>query len=89
MRRIHMIVYGRVQGVGFRFFVQQTANHYQVKEWVRNRDDGSVEEAQADSPALDFFVETAKQGSRYSDISDWEIREKEWDPSLENFRIRY
>jgi len=36
-------VRGRVQGVGFRYFVEQTAKRLGVRGWVRNDDDGSVE----------------------------------------------
>jgi acylphosphatase len=34
---------GRVQGVGFRYFVQQSAEALGIRGWVRNNDDGSVE----------------------------------------------
>jgi acylphosphatase len=37
------VVRGRVQGVGFRWFVENTANALGVKGWTRNLDDGSVE----------------------------------------------
>lgn len=36
-------VNGRVQGVGFRYFVEQGANSIGLRGWVRNADDGSVE----------------------------------------------
>jgi acylphosphatase len=36
-------VRGRVQGVGFRWFIEKHANDIGVKGWTRNRDDGSVE----------------------------------------------
>lgn len=36
-------VRGRVQGVGFRYFVEQSAQSLGVRGWVRNVDDGSVE----------------------------------------------
>jgi len=36
-------VFGRVQGVGFRYFVQRAAVEFGVFGWVRNRPDGSVE----------------------------------------------
>jgi len=39
----HMIVRGRVQGVGFRSFVELTAIERGLEGWVRNRRDGSVE----------------------------------------------
>ncbi len=39
----HMMVHGRVQGVGFRAFVEFEAIKLKVGGWVRNRRDGSVE----------------------------------------------
>ena len=39
----HVIVHGRVQGVGFRAFVEQEALTHGIEGWVRNRRDGSVE----------------------------------------------
>ncbi|STY60396.1 Acylphosphatase [Mannheimia haemolytica] len=46
-------VYGRVQGVAFRFFTLQEANRLGIKGYVRNRDDGSVEVvAEADEQTI-------------------------------------
>jgi acylphosphatase len=39
----HAVVHGRVQGVGFRAFVEDTAQRLGLEGWVRNRRDGSVE----------------------------------------------
>jgi acylphosphatase len=46
----HVIVRGRVQGVGFRMFVEDTAAMHGVEGWVRNRRDGSVEAVFAGAP---------------------------------------
>lgn len=43
--RIHVAVRGRVQGVGFRWFVREAARRLDLAGWVRNRSDGSVEVA--------------------------------------------
>src|SRR4051794_3367118 len=43
VERRHVIIYGRVQGVGFRFGVERAANTRSVAGWVRNRPDGTVE----------------------------------------------
>ena len=40
----HAIACGRVQGVGFRYYVLRAANALGLDGWVRNRDDGSVEQ---------------------------------------------
>jgi acylphosphatase len=47
--RIHVVVRGRVQGIGFRWFVREAARGLDVAGWVRNRTDGSVE-VEADGP---------------------------------------
>jgi acylphosphatase len=39
----HVMIHGRVQGVGFRVFVEDTAERLGLEGWVRNRRDGSVE----------------------------------------------
>jgi acylphosphatase len=52
--RVHVVVRGRVQGVGFRWFVQQSASSLGLAGWVRNTPDGSVEvEAEGNAPELE------------------------------------
>jgi acylphosphatase len=43
MRRVHVIVRGRVQGVGYRYTLRMVAREAGVSGWVRNRRDGTVE----------------------------------------------
>jgi acylphosphatase len=55
--RRHMIFYGHVQGVGFRYTSYYNARNYGISGWVRNLDDGSVEmEAEGEIHAVDEFV---------------------------------
>lgn len=42
-RTVHVLVHGRVQGVGFRAWTQHQAELHGLTGWVRNRRDGSVE----------------------------------------------
>ncbi len=69
----HYIVYGRVQGVGFRRFAQRCANEYSIGGYVRNLPDGSVEiEAIGEFSQLQGFVERIAQGSWFSSVEEIE-----------------
>ncbi len=43
--RLHVVVRGRVQGVGFRWFTREAARRLDLAGWVKNRPDGAVEVA--------------------------------------------
>ncbi|HEY64354.1 MAG TPA: acylphosphatase [Caldilineae bacterium] len=63
LARLHVEIYGRVQGVGFRYFVQRRARSLGISGWVRNRWDGSVElEAEGPRDALERLLEAVRQG---------------------------
>lgn len=61
MRRI--VVEGRVQGVGYRYFVRSAALRLGVAGWVRNRADGSVEALLSGSPeAIEALIAELRRG---------------------------
>ena len=59
----HVSIRGRVQGVGFRAFVEHLALQCGLEGWVRNRRDGSVEAVFAGAPEkLDAIVDACRRG---------------------------
>ncbi len=61
--RLHATVFGRVQGVNFRFYTRDTAENLELTGWVANRYDGSVEVvAEGPRAALDRLLEFLQQG---------------------------
>ena len=55
--RKHIYFYGRVQGVGFRYYAVQKANQLGLTGWVRNLSDGSVEmEVEGQEPLIDQLI---------------------------------
>ena len=70
-QRLHARVTGRVQGVGFRYFVVTEAAGLDLTGWVRNRRDGSVEVlAEGQRGKLQALVLALKRGSRSSVVSE-------------------
>ncbi|RZS60835.1 acylphosphatase [Xylanimonas ulmi] len=62
-RRVRVVVRGRVQGVGFRFWTTDTAYSAGLSGWVRNRDDGAVEAELEGAPdAVDGVLAALRQG---------------------------
>jgi acylphosphatase len=59
MDTIHIAVSGRVQGVGFRWFVAKKARELRLAGWVKNRPDGKVEVAAAGDAASLELLEAA------------------------------
>jgi acylphosphatase len=59
----HMVVHGRVQGVGYRAFVEYEALRRGIEGWVRNCRDGSVEVGLAgDADAVAAMIEACRRG---------------------------
>jgi acylphosphatase len=70
------VVRGRVQGVGFRYFVEHTADAIGVAGWVRNQDDGNVEVYAIGTPEqLNELEGQLWKGPRWSEVRGVDVRE--------------
>ncbi len=68
--RLHAIVEGYVQGVGFRYFVQENAVTLGLRGWVRNLWSGDVElVAEGDRQALDKLIAALRRGPPTAHVS--------------------
>jgi len=87
---IHFLIRGRVQGVGFRWFVHREAAELGLRGWVRNTDTGDVEVVTAgEAEALEELRGLLHQGSRGSRVDaviEHELAESEGE-SLGSFQI--
>lgn len=70
MSSVHRLrVHGRVQGVGFRYFVMQRAREQGVAGWVRNRTDGTVEAlVWAEGDTLERLLAAIREGPCYGRV---------------------
>jgi acylphosphatase len=82
------LIGGRVQGVGFRFFVQHKATVLGLGGWARNLDDGRVEVYAVGSPdKLNELAASLHMGPRMADVRSVEERE-EAVQNISSFGIR-
>jgi acylphosphatase len=88
IKRLHAIVTGNVQGVGFRYFVQKTALNLGLTGWVRNLSNGDVElEAEGEAAILESFLETVRTGHRWAHVSNIEATRFPDNKSYSDFEI--
>lgn len=87
---LHFLVQGRVQGVGFRWFVHREAGELELRGWVRNTEDGDVEIVATGDPAdldeLRAGIRRGPRGSRVDRIIEHVLEEDEGE-KLEAFQI--
>ena len=91
MKTIHIIVTGRVQGVGFRYFTVRCANDLGISGWVRNLPDGSVETAiQGQGGKIEEMIGRLREGPGAANVSSLEIEEIEsGSEELSGFAMRF
>jgi acylphosphatase len=83
------VVRGRVQGVGFRWFVEREAQILRISGWVRNNHDGSVEVlAMGTREQLAGLHSRLREGPRAARVDDVEVSEAEPVAGLSSFQVR-
>ncbi|MDP2901930.1 MAG: acylphosphatase [Methylovulum sp.] len=89
MRRVKILISGRVQGVYFRLFTQNKAKHFAVRGNVRNLPDGRVEIiAEAEQVAIEKFIKWCHRGPVTARVDHVEIIELPVDEALTGFEIK-
>lgn len=67
----HLMIHGLVQGVGFRWSMQDAADRLGIRGWVRNRREGPVEAMiQGDPAAMEEMILWCRKGPVGSRVSD-------------------
>ncbi len=70
-RAIRVIIKGRVQGVGFRAFLEHEAFRHHIAGWVRNRRDGTVEAVFiGESEGISAMIAECRHGPALADVRD-------------------
>lgn len=90
MKQLHLIVTGRVQGVGFRYFAQMKAHDHQITGWVRNRTDGTVEiVAEGEKQNIYHYLKHIQDGSPFSTVKAVKVDERDAVSNFHSFTIKY
>jgi acylphosphatase len=90
LARVHAVVTGRVQGVGFRFTAVDQAQRLGLRGWIRNQPDGTVEvAAEGDRAAVEELVRFLHRGPRGARIDDVALRWEDHSGDLGPFRARH
>ena len=89
MKRLHIFVYGKVQGVFFRYHTKETALRLGLKGYAKNLNDGSVEiVAEGHDKKLNEFLNFCKKGPDSAKVKDVKYSYEDFRDEFENFEIK-
>jgi len=90
MKRAHVFVNGRVQGVFYRAHTRQAALKFQVSGWVRNLSDGRVEALfEGSQPAVAAMIDWCRRGPSHALVEHLDFFEEPYTGEFSDFTIRY
>lgn len=90
MKRAHLLISGKVQGVSFRYYTKKTASNLNLKGYVKNLPDNKVEIVVEGSDSdVNEFVEWCKKGPSSSHVSDIKINYEPYSGEFMEFEIFY
>jgi len=82
VRGVEIRLYGVVQGVGMRWFVERNARIFNLKGFVKNLPDGSVlVRVKGEEDKLREFINILRTGNRYAVVEDVDLM---WDVDVED-----
>lgn len=81
-KTVHVIISGRVQGVGYRAWTSSRARHFGIDGWVRNRKDGTVEALFSGAPqTVDALLKECADGPIAAKVSGVEAKPENQAPA--------
>ncbi len=90
LKRMHVIISGRVQGVFFRAYARETAVSLKLTGWVRNLYDGSVEAVfEGENSNVQAMLEWCKKGPPHAIVKHVDATEEPYKDEFRDFRITY
>ena len=88
--RAHIVVSGRVQGVGFRYFVRSTAKNLGLKGWVKNKVNGDVEiVAEGVEGMINELIKMLPVGNTMARVTDIHVTKEKCKYEFEDFSVTF
>lgn len=88
-KAVHAVIEGRVQAVGFRYWMAREAEALSLQGWVRNRRDGTVEALFAGpAAAVDAMLEACRRGPSSAQVARVRAQPADAPPDGAGFRFR-
>jgi acylphosphatase len=90
MKRIHVVISGKVQGVCFRAYTQDTATVLHLKGWVRNLRNGDVEAVfEGKEEDVDKMIAWCRQGPRLAKVVNVTVKEEPFSGEFDQFTVSF
>ena len=90
LKRLQAFFSGRVQGVGFRFTIENLSNNHPITGFVRNLPDGRVEVvAEAEQSELDDFLKAIQKSHLGRYIQNCQVQWSEATDEFKEFEVRF
>jgi acylphosphatase len=90
MKRVRIKIFGKVQGVGFRFFIYKNAKNLGLRGWVRNLADGTVEALfEGEDEKVKEILELCKIGPPLAKVKRIEVEKEKFKNEFQDFEILF
>jgi len=90
MKRLHIVIYGRVQGVAFRAATRKTAIVLNLTGWVKNLPNGRVEAVfEGDDGQVEVMHDWCKHGPPLALVTGVDLRDEDYTGEFMDFTIQY
>ena len=87
--KVHVIIYGRVQGVWFRVSTKNKAEQLGITGWVRNTSDGNVEAVfEGDEKIIEEMLEWCNHGPPLAEVDNVEVKRQLASDEFDQFYFR-
>lgn len=88
VKRVHVLIKGKVQGVGFRASTRRRAKNLELAGWVKNRDSGDVEAVfEGSKESINEMLDWCKKGPSLAKVVDVKVEDEE-PKVLESFEVK-